>query len=258
MPVKRKSVILICVILGAAAVSIYGVTQLVPVPTPPSPSIPLTANYFNLQVANGQINTLQVDPAGHSYFTGAKNIVQGSFGAYAKRGNSVYFGRNSTSVVTTTGVALSWDLTFGTIPNTTAVTATFSILVTQDTMQVAATCQSLNGNVLDVDSLGIGLEVPFVKDGFDTSIASTVFARFFANNFDYLPIEQFKRRDTMPLFSNVYDWVVAGGVAGLGYDLNFTNFGGRLGFKIDPTTLTLLFDTGDVIRNAPGGTNFTR
>ncbi|MHA1684610.1 MAG: hypothetical protein ACTSUE_26970, partial [Promethearchaeota archaeon] len=178
-----------------------------------------------------------------------EDIIGGSMGVYLHisiPGDNVGMWYKSQNVATPTiaATSLSVNITFpGSAPHgASACTGIFNLSITGNSLAM----DSRIDFIVDESSIslaGLSMEVPFTRDGYDVSLNATPFSRFFADRGDYVPIEQFKRRTHLggPGLGSYFNWLVATGVDGLGYDLNFTNFNLRSSFYIQDDMLGIWF-----------------
>jgi hypothetical protein len=210
--------------------------------------------YFQMQFQNGAISSLRIDPLGISNFSQTFNIIHDFFGVYVKKGSQYIIGSNITSFQFTDANHFSYIVNFNNLLGASSANVSWSL--NGNSMQVSSVLNLSQTN--SIDKFGITMEIPFTRSGYDCSINTTIFSRFYSDIFDYMPIQEFKRRETMPLFNQAYIWVIASGVEGLDYDLNFTNFGNYMFFDIYDTKLAILFGDAETITNYAPGTIIER
>ncbi|MHA1849173.1 MAG: hypothetical protein ACTSXU_16125 [Promethearchaeota archaeon] len=195
-------------------------------------------DYFQLKMENDMINSLKIDANGTSSYS--SNILKDSLGAYLMIDDK-FIAATTYKIINKTATQLILDVKFKFLNDKNIdYTSNLTVSLVNDDLMINGYISPISGE-LDEALFGVYLSVPFIKEGYDTSINSTIFSRFYTSSFDYVPIEQFKRRDTIPVLKGYYSWIVASGVDGLGYDLNFSNFNLRTDYLVKDDRLIIGF-----------------
>ncbi|MBD3185564.1 hypothetical protein GF325_01950, partial [Candidatus Bathyarchaeota archaeon] len=212
--------------------------------------------FFQVGGDGNGITSIKIDPAGSGIFISSKDIIAGRLTLYLlehvpQDPVGIYYYGVASTPMSMGASSVQWNLTF---PGSTgsgsgsACTASLNVSIAGSSLS-ASMKMDFTVEHVDVYMAGITLQLPFTRSGYDTSISTTCFSRFYTSNFDLVPIEQFKRRSHLegPSLKRWYDWMVATGVDGLDYDLNFTNFDLRTEFHIQDQMLGLCFPGPSVI-----------
>ncbi|MHA1370843.1 MAG: hypothetical protein ACTSRA_14165, partial [Promethearchaeota archaeon] len=219
-----------------------------------SESVILQNNFFQIGGSDSDITVLKIDPSGSGNFDCSIDILGGKITLYLWRHKAndpvgqYFIGKGlEIAIIDSNTLTCTVDFPDLVVDGDQHLTSTLTISINDSILSADMDLNFASDN-LDVYMSGIIIQMPFERAGYDTSINKTVFSSFFTNTFDYVPIEQFKRRSFLAAsLKSWYDWLLASGVEGLGYDLNFTSFERRIEFYIEDERLGLCFPGTGII-----------